>query len=113
MDLNTISNQGNWSVIANNLNENFMKLRIGIEGLTGVSGSNFLGIFPSVPSKPASPAWCLVGTDMSALTMYTYSQGATAWKVFSGSTYNFTDFTGLKQDMVIAGDVITDITTIL
>lgn len=75
-----------------------------ILSLTGLSGTDFIGTFPSLDElKAALPAgqhsaWGLVGADLTSMKMHSTNDGGETWTEWETS-YDFTDFTGIKASL--------------
>lgn len=101
---NTIPTSGNWSDIAGILDANFLRCYTALvqsESLVGLSGSNFQGIYTSASTLPemTSSGWALVGSSLSALTLYVYNTGSSEWGALNSTTYNFTDFSAFQTQL--------------
>lgn len=119
---NTIPTSGNWSDIAGILDANFFRCYTALvqsESLVGLSSSNFQGIYASASTLPemSSSGWALVGSSLSALTLYVYNTGSSEWGELNSTAYNFTDFSefqtqldALSSQVATIGSKIGDLT---
>lgn len=111
---NTIPTSGNWSDIAGILDANFLRCYTALvqsESLVGLSGSNFQGIYTSASALPemSSSGWALVGSSLSALTLYVYNTGSSEWGALNSTTYNFTDFSEFQTQLDALSSQLTQI----
>lgn len=51
----------------------------------------------------------MVGTDMSSLVAYQYSGSGSPTQLFSGATYDFTDYSDVKQELTALGPKIDEV----
>lgn len=81
------------------------ELRTAVNGLTGIDNTNYKGIFPNVSSLPDMDrsGWALVGSSLSSLLLYTYTDVNTVWTLYSNDTYDFTDYSGLVSQVAQIG----------
>lgn len=112
---NTIPTSGNWSDIAGILDANFFRCYTALvqsESLVGLSGSNFQGIYTSasaLPDEMSSSGWALVGSSLSALTLYVYNTSSSEWGALNNVTYNFTDFSEFQNQLDALSSQLTQI----
>lgn len=89
--------------------QNASEAKAKVEQLVGLEGSNFLGIFTSMPvtselldGMDKTTGWCLVGDDLANLKAYKLSRpNASVIKDPEqiGGTYDFTDYSGVKNNV--------------
>lgn len=91
-----------------------------VEQLTGLEGSNFLGIFATMPStndlldgEGMTTGWCLVGDDLANLKAYKLSRPNTSVtkdpEQIGDKTYDFTDYSGIKNEHISMQNRIEDV----
>ena len=111
MELNNIKTNGTWSVIAADLNQNFLKILTELlkyQHITTISGANFLGYFTSSSSLPTTDeaAWAIAG-NLKSVTVYAYYTSDAlpigfieGWNALTSlGTYDFTDYSELLSNI--------------
>lgn len=111
MELNNIKTNGTWSVIAADLNQNFLKILnelLKYQHITTISGANFLGYFTSSSSLPTTDeaAWAIAG-NLKSVTVYAYYTSdalpngfVEGWNALTSlGTYDFTDYSELLSNI--------------
>lgn len=78
------------SAVTNSL----QSLEEAMQSMTGISDSDFLGIYATQSALPNTSGWGLVGSDLSALQLYV--NNGSGWSRFGSQTYDFTDYDDVK-----------------
>lgn len=120
MELNNIKTNGSWSVIAADLNQNFLKILTELlkyQHITTISGANFLGYFTSSSSLPTTDeaAWAIAGS-LKSVTVYAYYTSdaipngfVEGWNALSSlGNYDFTDYSELLSGIENINKTISD-----
>ena len=69
-------------------------LQDALQSLTGIGGSDFLGIYATQSALPNSRGWGLVGSNLSQLQLFV--NNGSGWSRFGTDTYDFTDYDDVK-----------------
>ena len=120
MELNNIKTNGTWSVIAADLNQNFLKILTELlkyQHITTISGANFLGFFTSSSGLPTTDeaAWAIAG-NLKSVTVYAYYTSdalpngfVEGWNALTSlGTYDFTDYSELLSSIESLNRSIND-----
>lgn len=120
MELNNIKTNGTWSVIAADLNQNFLKILTELlkyQHITTISGANFLGYFTSSSGLPTTDeaAWAIAG-NLKSVTVYAYYTSdalpngfVEGWNALTSlGTYDFTDYSELLSNIESLNRSIND-----